>query len=316
MPTWKEGIRCEKKFLALACTIALINFFMAGCVAGGDRKSVPSTQDTLSETSGKESYGAISDTVAPSGNRGARVHQSEKHSAPLEGKHLVFGLSADFPPFEYVEGEDESGNTTFAGFDIDLVEAFSKRLGFTYEFSDMPFDQLFTSISDGGCDVIVSGTSITEERDKVVDASDPYYMPRISILSYADDGFSDVKALEGHSCGVCSGTVCAQICADNGNIEVVEFDSEAYAFAGLQNGTVDACMFDAVEAIQFVNDNPDLNLVNSILSSSYSEDYGLEGYAVLVPEGDTELLRYFDEAIADMKADGTLDALIKKWIGN
>lgn len=308
----------KNRFFAISCSMALVVALLSGCSSGSGSSSSSSAQtDTIaaSSTETAEETAHTAASMKDSDTSAETSADASDGSLPLAGEHLIFGLNATFAPFEYVEGTDSDGNAIFAGLDIDLVKEFSERLGFTYEFSEMEFNGLIGAISSGRCDVIVSGISINDERDEVVDASEPYFMPRISILSYADNEFPDVESLEGHSCGVSLGTVYDQICTDNGNIDVREYDSTALAFQDLRNGGIDACMFDATQALQFIKDNPDMNLVRNILPDSYTEEYEVQGYVVLVPEGETELLGYFNDAIDAMKADGTLDALIVKWCG-
>lgn len=282
----------RKKILSLVCGLVLATGLLAGCGSG----------DTTESTTAAAKSEASSDS-------------SEDAAKPLEGKHLVFGINATFAPFEYVDGTDSDGNEVLAGLDVDLVKKMSEMLGFTYEFSDMEFNGLIGAIGSGRCDAIVSGISMNEERAAVVDATDPYFMPKISILSYADNEFKDVASLEGHSCGVSLGTVYDTICSDDGKIDVKTYDSTAIAFQDLQNKGVEACMFDATQAQKFIDDNPDLNLVRNLLPDSYCTEYEVQGYCVLVPKGDTELLDAFNQAIDELQADGTLNEYIKKWCG-
>lgn len=275
-----------KKILSIACTLVLAAGLLTGCGSGN-------------------STDAANSAASSSGGSGKA----------LEGEHLVFGINATFAPFEYVYGTDSDGNEVLAGLDVDLVEKMSEMLGFTYEFSDMEFNGLIGAIGSGRCDAIVSGISMNDERAAVVDATDPYFMPKIAILSYADNEFKDVESLEGHSCGVSLGTVYDTICSDNGSIDVKTYDSTAIAFQDLQNKGVEACMFDATQAQKFIDDNPDLNLVRNILPDSYCEQYEVQGYCALVPKGNTELLDAFNQAIDELQADGTLDEYIKKWCG-
>ena len=245
---------------------------------------------------------------------GSGTFAAAAEEKPLEGEPLVFGINATFAPFEYVDGSDADGNEVLAGLDIDFIEKLSEELGFTYEFSDMEFSGLIGAISSGRCDVIISGISINEERDKVVDASAPYFMPRIAILSYEDNEYPDLESLEGKTVGVSFGPVYETIASDAG-IDVKALDSTALAFQELTNKTVDACIFDANQAQTFIDDNPEMKLVRNILPAEVGEQYEINGYCVLVPEGETELLSYFDDAIASLKESGWMDELIAKWCG-
>lgn len=290
----------KKKIVAMGLVLSMLAALTAcGTSEGGDNAS-------------------STPTPTPEGSDDADSTQTQESGdaeLPLAGEHFVFGINATFAPFEYVDGADENGDEILAGFDIDLVEKFSEMLGFTYEFNDMEFNGLIGAISSGRCDIIVSGISINDERDEVVDASDPYFYPKTAILSYADSEYTDLDSLIGHSVAVSMGTVYAMIVNDIDGIEVKELDSTALAFQELANGTVDACLFDANQCGTFIGDYPEMNLVRDVIPTEISLQYAANGYCVLVPEGETELLAYFDEAIDELQESGWLDELIVKWCG-
>ena len=88
----------------------------------------------------------------------------------------VVGTEASFPPFEYVEGGE------FVGFDMDLIREIGKMYGFDVEIRDISFDSLIPSLMTGNIDIIAAGMTITEEREKVVDFTIPYYSADQSIM--------------------------------------------------------------------------------------------------------------------------------------
>ena len=88
---------------------------------------------------------------------------------------IIVGTSADYPPFESMEGEE------LVGFDVDLMKGIASQMGVELEWVDMPFDSLIASVQEGKIDVAVAAFNYNEERDQVVDFTDPYY--------YGEDGF-------------------------------------------------------------------------------------------------------------------------------
>ena len=94
-----------------------------------------------------------------------------------QGKTLNVGCEGAFAPFTYI---DDQGNIT--GFDIDLIKAIGKDLGYNVKINVMPFDGLIPSLMTGNIDLIISGFTISEERAKKVDFSDPYYLCGMSYV--------------------------------------------------------------------------------------------------------------------------------------
>lgn len=294
----------KKKLLCMIFGTAVTMCAMAGCGGASDNAA---NEEVAEAEKAAEDEAETVDAAETSTEMPAETR-------PLEGEHFVIAVNATFAPFEYVDGVDENGDEVLVGLDIDFIEKLSEMLGFTYEFNDMEFNGLVGSLESGRCDLIISGISINEERDKVVDASDPYFMPRIAILSYADEEYKDLDSLKDKDVAVSFGTTYAEIATDAGT-NVKELDSTALAFQELQNQNVDACIFDANQSQKFVDDNPDLNLVRNILPDEVAQKYEIKGYCVLVPEGETERLAYFDEAIDELQESGWIDELIVKWCG-
>lgn len=305
----------KKKMLALMVTMAMTVSLLTACGSAKEEQPAETKAEETEAQAEEEALTEESSEAAEEASGEQEVQDEASAAKPLEGENLIFGINATFAPFEYVDGSDENGNEVLAGLDIDLIDKLSEMLGFTYEFNDMEFNGLIGSISSGRCDVIVSGISINEERDEVVDASAPYFIPRIAILSYGDNEYKDLDSLDGHSVAVSFGTVYANIANDHGGIEVKELDSTAIAFQEFSNKNVDACIFDANQAQSFINDNPELGLVRNILPDEIADKYEVKGYCILVPEGETEMLSYFDDALAELKENGFMDELIVKWCG-
>ncbi|MBR3994927.1 MAG: transporter substrate-binding domain-containing protein, partial [Clostridia bacterium] len=106
-------------------------------------------------------------------------------NGPMQKAKLKVGISADFPPFEYYNENEE-----LYGFDVDLMNYIGERIGFDIEFVNMSFDQLFSAVMGGEVACAISAISITEERNNVIDYTIPYLSAKVT---HIDDETSDTS---------------------------------------------------------------------------------------------------------------------------
>lgn len=217
---------------------------------------------------------------------------------------LVVGTNAAFPPFEYI-GDD--GNPD--GFDVALIKAIGEKIGMDVQIQDMEFDSLVSSIG-GKIDVAIAGMTVTEERQKTVDFSDPYYeavqaviVPKGSAIATADD-------LKNCKIGVQLGTTGEFIADEIEGAEVSAYNKAIDAVNDLNNGRLDLVIVDKNPAAVFGTQYADQ--VDVIDGSAF--DFEAEFYAIALPKGNTELAEKINNAIAELKKDGTYDSLIAKYI--
>ena len=217
---------------------------------------------------------------------------------------LVVGTNAAFPPFEYI-GDD--GNPD--GFDVALIKAIGEKIGMDVQIQDMEFDSLVSSIG-GKIDVAIAGMTVTEERQKTVDFSDPYYeavqaviVPKGSAIATADD-------LKNCKIGVQLGTTGEFIADEIEGAEVSAYNKAIGAVNDLNNGRLDLVIVDKNPAAVFGTQYADQ--VDVIDGSAF--DFEAEFYAIALPKGNTELAEKINNAIAELKKDGTYDSLIAKYI--
>ncbi|MGN6254420.1 MAG: transporter substrate-binding domain-containing protein, partial [Solirubrobacterales bacterium] len=107
------------------------------------------------------------------------------------GEKLVVGSDIPYPPFE----QGKPGNYT--GFDIELMEAIGERIGREVEFQDTSFETIFRDVAQGKFDAVISAATITEEREKVVDFSNPYYLSEQAVLVKEGSPIKSLEELEG-----------------------------------------------------------------------------------------------------------------------
>lgn len=226
---------------------------------------------------------------------------------------LKVATNAEFPPFENV---NKSGG--YEGYDIDLINAIAKKLNMKVEISNMKFDSVITSVQSGACDVGVSGLTITDERKKSVNFSDSYYAASQVVIHKRGDtviGGSTADAvkasLSGKKIGVCMGFTGKSYVEENVKDakEVKTYDNISLAMIDLVNGSIDCIVMDDVVAKQAANSANNKDKVEVVATALTAEDYG-----IALAKNNKDLTDKINKALAELKADGTVDSLVKKWI--
>lgn len=219
---------------------------------------------------------------------------------------LVMATNATFPPYEYVDGED------YKGIDIDIAQAIADAMGKKLEVDDIDFDSIIPAISTGKADIALAGMTVTDERKENVDFSDTYATGVQVIIVPEDSDITGPDDLADKMIGVQQGTTGHIYCSDTpenggfGEDHVTAYPNGASAIQALQTGKVDAVVIDNEPAKAFVAENPGLKILDT--------EYVTEDYAIAVKKGNTELLDQVNEILAKLKADGTLQSIIDKYI--
>lgn len=220
-------------------------------------------------------------------------------------KVLRVGTNAEFAPFEF---QDEK-NKEYVGFDIDLMKAVGKQMGYEVQIQNMGFDGLIPALEGGNIDVIASGMTINDERSKKVAFSKAYYKSGLTIAVKKDnEAIKGFKDLEGKNIAAQIGTTGAAEAKKIANAKVREFNSAPEAFMELKTGGADAVINDKP-----VNDyylaqggSKDAKIVGEPLTS---EDYGL------ATKKNSELTGQIDKALDELKKNGEYDKIYEKWFG-
>lgn len=268
-----------KKILSLILALTMIFAIccMAGC--GGDTKD-----NDAASTPSKEEVNPV--TTVTSGK-------------------LTMATNAYFPPYEYYEGEK------IVGIDAEIAEAIAKKLNLTLEIKDMNFETIITAVNAGDADIGVAGMTVTQDRLKEVDFSKSYangvqaiIVKEGSKITTADDLYAEGA---NYKVGVQLGTTGDIYCTDDfGNDRVTQYANGNEAVVALLGGDVDCVIIDNEPAKSFVANNAGLK----ILETSYAD----EDYAIAIKKGNTALKEAIDKAILELTADGTIDAIIAKYI--
>lgn len=282
-----------KKALSLMTAAALV-LSLAAC--GSTASSAASSEAASPEAASSD---AASSEAASS--EAASETETAELSTVEPGK-LIMSTNAAFPPYEMTT---DSGK--FEGIDIETAQAIADKLGLELQIDDMDFDAALLAVQQGKADMVMAGVTVTDERQNVMDFTDSYATGIQSIIVKEDSDIASVDDLAGKKIGTQRGTTGYLYCSDDfGDENVVAYDNGLTAVQMLNNGQVDCVVIDNAPAKEFIAANPGLKL----LDTAYVE----ESYAIGVGKGNTELKDAINTALEELKADGTLQAIVDKYI--
>jgi len=225
----------------------------------------------------------------------------------LAGRTIRVATDATYPPFEMLDA-----NKNLIGYDIELMTAICAKVNCKADIKSTAWDGIFPALQKGDYDAVISGVTITEERDKTMDFTTPYVAVNQLVLVRADETrITGVDSLSDKSVAVQIGTTNDELASKyqkEGKIKTVKrFPTFALAVESLLKNDADAVLIDSVAAAGYMGTNPGkLKTVGDPLTS--------EQLGIVVREGNKELQDAFNAAIAALKADGTLDQLFQKWM--
>lgn len=282
-----------KKVLSLMTAAALV-LSLAAC--GSTASSAASSEAASPEAASSD---AASSEAASS--EAASETETAELSTVEPGK-LIMSTNAAFPPYEMTTDSGE-----FEGIDIETAQAIADKLGLELQIDDMDFDAALLAVQQGKADMVMAGVTVTDERQNVMDFTDSYATGIQSIIVKEDSDIASVDDLAGKKIGTQRGTTGYLYCSDDfGDENVVAYDNGLTAVQMLNNGQVDCVVIDNAPAKEFIAANPGLKL----LDTAYVE----ESYAIGVGKGNTELKDAINTALEELKADGTLQAIVDKYI--
>lgn len=282
-----------KKALSLMTAAALV-LSLAAC--GSTASSAASSEAASPEAASSD---AASSEAASS--EAASETETAELSTVEPGK-LIMSTNAAFPPYEMTTDSGE-----FEGIDIETAQAIADKLGLELQIDDMDFDAALLAVQQGKSDMVMAGVTVTDERQNVMDFTDSYATGIQSIIVKEDSDIASVDDLAGKKIGTQRGTTGYLYCSDDfGDENVVAYDDGLTAVQMLNNGQVDCVVIDNAPAKEFIAANPGLKL----LDTAYVE----ESYAIGIGKGNTELKDAINTALEELKADGTLKAIVDKYI--
>jgi polar amino acid transport system substrate-binding protein len=254
--------------------VAIGSLVLAGCGGGGS--STSSGGETAAETSeggGEEASG---------------------------GEKLTVASDIPYPPFE--QGKKGS----YTGFDVDLMDAIGAEIGREPEFIDSSFETIFRDVAQGKFEAVISAATITEEREKVVAFSDPYYLSEQAILVKEGSEIKGLEDLAGETVGAQQGTTGLELGKEKANAgELRPFPEGPDAINALKAGTVSAVIIDAPVAVNAVEEVGGIEIAEKVPTE--------EEYGIAVAKENTELLEQINEGLADVFENGKYSQIYEKW---
>lgn len=267
-----------KKIIALVAAAAMV-CSMAACGS----KDTQDTSNTAAAPSAAEETGA------------------SEEAGEATGGTLVMATEATFPPYEYVEGDE------IVGIDVEIAQAIANDLGMELQIDDMDFNSIITAVQSGKADMGIAGMTVSEERLQNVNFSESYATGVQVIIVPEDSDIASPDDMEGKLIGVQNGTTGHIYCSDDyGEDNVVPYTNGANAVEALKTGKVDCVVIDNEPAKAFVAANEGLKILDT--------EYTIEDYAIAIAKENEELLEKVNASLAKLKEDGTLQAIVDKYI--
>lgn len=311
-----------KKLLALLLALAMC-LALAACGSGDTTAEDTATEDETStaddaateeETSTADDAATEEETAddaqadttedeASTASAGAET-EDETETASLttvtEGV-LTMSTNAAFPPYEMTT--DDGG---FEGIDVEIATAIAEKLGLELQIDDMDFDSALLAVQQGKSDIVMAGVSVTDDRLLVMDFSDSY-ATGVQVVIVPEGSEVTVDTLGDYVIGTQRATTGNIYCTDDyGEDHVVAYDNGITAVQALMNGQVDCVVIDSAPAQEFVAANAGLTILDT--------EYVSEEYAIGMAKGNTALVEAVNNALAELTADGTIQAIVDKYI--
>jgi putative glutamine transport system substrate-binding protein len=276
----KQGGYFMKKLSIVMASLLLVGGLLAGCGAN---------------------------TTAPSGSSNAASGVSADVKAIKDRGVLKVGVKVDVPKFGY---KDPKTNKT-EGFEIDLAQEMAKKIlgdSAKVELSAVTAKTRGPLLDSGDVDMDISTFTITEERKKSYNFSDPYFTDGVGLLVKKAPGYQGLKDLNGKKIGVAQSSTSKQAVqteADKLGIKVTfqEFATYPEIKAALDSGRVDAFSVDRSILYGYLDDS------TALLQDKFSP----QEYGIATKKGNDGLAKLVNDTVNEMKKSGDLDKLIKKW---
>ena len=277
-----------KKLFAVALAALMIAGMFAGCSGSGSSETTAAPAETTAAPETAVETTAAAETAAAA-------------SMTLEAGKLLMSTNATFPPYEMTT--DDGG---FAGIDVEIAGAIAEKLGLELEILDMDFDAALLAVQQNKSDIVMAGVSVTDDRLLVMNFSDTY-TTAVQVIIVKEGSEVTADTLGDYMIGTQRGTTGNIYCTDDyGDDHVLAYDNGATAVQALMNGQVDAVVIDSAPAEEFVAANPGLAILET--------EYVTEEYAIGMNKINTALLDAVNAALQELTADGTIQAIIDKYI--
>lgn len=257
---------------------------MITMIAGCGSKEVKS--ENTNENNGKESgTKSVMD----------RIEKSNTMNVAFEGT---------YPPFNFLDDKDE-----FQGFDVDISNEIASKLGVEAKFIATKWDGLIGGLKADKFDIIIGQMTVTEERKKSVDFTDPYVITGSVLVTREEtDGITELEDISGKKVGVGGGTTFEEVANSVDGADVKLYKAVSDYIQDLTNKRLDVIINDQLLMSYNIKEN---NLPLKITSGILNKDE----IGMAVNKGNEDFISKVNEALSEMKEDGTYNKIYKKWFG-
>ena len=273
-----------KKMLSLALVLVLM-MSLAACGAKTEAPAATTAPAAAAET-----------TAAAT-----EVEATVAEVSTIEAGKLIMSTNASFPPYEMIADDG-----SFEGIDVEVAGAIAKKLGLELEVDDMDFDAALLAVQQNKSDIVMAGVTVTDDRKLVMNFTDSY-ATGVQVVIVKEGSDVTLDNLGEKMIGTQRGTTgYIYTSGDYGDDHVTAYDNGASAVQALLNGQVDCVVIDSAPAEAFVAANAGLTILDT--------EYVTENYAIGVNKDNTALLDAINQALAELTADGTVQAIVDKYI--
>ncbi len=294
-----------RKWIAFLMT-AMMMIAAVSCAPASESSSQAEESSAAQESSAAEESQVEEDSAAAE-NSAAENEGASEFTTATEGV-LTMATNAEFPPYEYYEGD------TVTGIDVEIAQAIAVKLGLTLQVEDMEFDSVISAVQGGKADIGMAGMTVTEERLEEVNFTESY-ATGVQVIIVTED--SDITSADDLFAEGANHTIGVQL-ATTGDLYTTEdieaaglgtvdrYNKGADAVMALKNGKVDCVVIDNEPAKAFVEANEGLKILET--------EYVTEDYAIAVSKDNEALHTAVDAALQELIADGTVQSIIDKYI--
>lgn len=251
----------------------------------------------------KKLFSAVAMTTVLAG-----VSMTTVNAVAADVQTYTVGTGATYRPFEF-----QTPNKEIVGFDIDLMKAIAKAEGFQVEFINTLFGVIFESVKNGDRDMIMSGITITPQRQESVDFSLPYFAAHQLILTQQNLKIKSMEDLKGKNIAVVAnsaGDIIASSTFGKASKNIKRFDNTPLALEELSSGGVDAAIGDVGVFAYYATQNPDKKF-NMTRDVKFEDQY----FGIAVRKGNKEMLDKINSGLKKVIASGEYNEIYVKWFG-
>ena len=277
-----------KKMFAIVLATLMVAAMLAGCGSSTAETKAPETTAAPAP--------AATEAAAP-----AETEAAAPVFTTIESGKLIMSTNAAFPPYEMVADDG-----SFEGIDVEIAGAIAKKLGLELVVDDMDFDAALLAVQQGKSDIVMAGVTVNEDRKLVMNFSDTY-SKGVQVVIVKEGSDVTLDNLGDQMIGTQRGTTgYIYTSGDYGEDHVTAYDNGASAVQALANGQVDCVVIDSAPAQAFVEANPGLTILDT--------EYTSEDYAIGMSKDNTALLEAINGALKELTEDGTIPAIVEKYI--